>query len=210
MTSKEYPEKSRYFPYDEFKNYIKGDVLEIGCAEGNNTRFLIDKYGIKRMFCIEIDISRLEKARKKANAFFVNADARFLPFKEDIFDSVYCSEVMEHLPSKKDHSVLVKGIKWVMKDKSYAIMTTPNKPVYTLFRWLTLKRNDPTHRSEISYLEFRNLVSGKFKNTRFIGIFGVFGWLMKIRLFSRIHKALMQYPSICKALIAVSRKENDD
>lgn len=203
---KEYPEKSKYFPYNSFGFHIKGKVLEIGCAEGNNTVFLKQKYGIKKMFCLELDLERIKKAKKRVDAYFVNADARYLPFKNGSFDSVYCSEVIEHLPSKKDHSLLVYDIRRVLKQSRYCIITTPNKPLFTLFRWLTLTKNDPTHKSEISYCQFKKLLERTFKNTRFTGIFGVFGPLMKFRVFRSIHKRLMRYPSVCKALIAVCQK----
>lgn len=205
---KEYPEKSKYFPYDLFGFYIKGNVLEIGCAEGNNTLFLKKRYGItdKNMFCIELDFDRIKKASKKVNAYFVNADARFLPFKKEVFDSVYCSEVIEHLPSKKDHPLLVDDIRRVLKHHAYTIITTPNKPVYTLFRLLALKRNDPTHKSEICYFKFRKVIGRTFKNMNIIGIFGVFGGLMKFKIVRYTHKQLMKLPFICKALVAICQK----
>lgn len=204
---KEYPGKSRYFPYDDFKKYVKGSVLEIGCAEGNNTRFLKDKYGIKDMYCIELDIGRLEKAKSRVKANFVNADARWLPFKNSAFDSVYCSEVIEHLPTRKFHPLLVYEIKRVLKQGRYCIITTPNRWLFRIFSLMTFSRADKTHKSEISHSQFKRLVSRSFKNFRIIGVFGIFSWLMKIGFVRGLHDRLMGYPYLCKALVAVCRKE---
>jgi len=204
----EHPERSKYFPYDHFKKYFNGKILEIGSAEGNNTKFLKEKYNIKDsdIYCIEIDEKKLEKAKNKVKANYYLGDARDLPFEENTFDLVYCSEVIEHMPTKEDHKKLIKEIKRVLKNGGHCIITTPNKNLYHLFCKLTGTKINPTHTSELSYKEFKKIIGDDFKKFKIIGVFGVFGGAMRFKLVRDTHSALSKIPRSCKALIAICTK----
>jgi uncharacterized membrane protein YbhN (UPF0104 family)/ubiquinone/menaquinone biosynthesis C-methylase UbiE len=205
----EYPEKSKYFPYDSLKKYFKGKVLEIGCAEGNNTRFLKEMYKIedKNMYCIEIDKDKLEIAKTKTKANFYLGDGRHLPFQDNKFDFVYCSEIIEHLPSKEEHKYLTKEINRVLKKGGHCIITTPNKKRYHFFCKLTNTKIDPTHKSELTYKEFKETIKNDFPNSNIQGVFGVFGKTIKFKTIKKIHSKLSNNPKICKALIAICKKD---
>lgn len=76
-----------------------GSFLEVGCAEGLYVRFYFDTHR-DNQFVVGLDIARnfIEKARKRcSSAMWVVGDAQNLPFKENSFDVVLCSEVLEHL-----------------------------------------------------------------------------------------------------------------
>ncbi|HLC46531.1 MAG TPA: lysylphosphatidylglycerol synthase domain-containing protein [Candidatus Nanoarchaeia archaeon] len=213
----EYPAQSKYFPYEEFRRYFKGRILELGSADGNNTLFLKKKYGLDKIFSLEYSFSRALRSKIKndkaggrdrdtAASLLVNADGRRLPFKDSSFDLVYCSEVIEHLPSAKDHAFLAEEIKRVLRPGRHCIITTPNHYLYRMFCFLTLTPPEPTHMSELTLSEFKSLLITRFKNVELVGVFGLFRPLMKLSAFRRLHSSLSSHPSICKALIAVCRK----
>ena len=63
----------------------------------------------------------------------VAADVLNLPFKDDTFDRVYFTDVIEHLPKNTESPALVE-IYRVLRKSGILILTTPNdNPVYT---WL--------------------------------------------------------------------------
>ena len=95
----------------ELVSKSEGISLSIGCKE---TRF----------GDINVDIDPIAKPD-------VVTDALNLPFKDSIFDLIYFTDVIEHLPENTEIQAL-KEIYRVMKPEGYLILTTPNdKPIYT-------------------------------------------------------------------------------
>ena len=202
----EYPEKSKYFPYERFRTYFKGRILEIGCADGNNTRFLREYYGMDRFYSLELSYQRLSRAASKTDNYMVNASGTNIPFRDSSFDFVYCSEVIEHLLSSADQGLLADEIRRVLKPGGVAIITTPNHYLYRLFCLLTFSRPDQTHYTELTSFAFSQLLSKRFKKVRIEGVFGVLAPLFGISLFRNLHTLLSRHPGLCKALIAVCEK----
>ncbi len=58
------------------------------------------------------------------NCFFTVGDAERLGYKDDSFDIVVCTEVLEHLPNPNE---TLKEIHRVLKLGGVAIITTPNR-----------------------------------------------------------------------------------
>ena len=202
----EYPAQSKYFPYSHFRKYFRGKILELGCADGNNTRFLRHYYGLKDLYCIEYSFKRVRRAKKKTNSYLVNASGTNLPFKDSSFDFAYCSEVIEHLFSRADQERLVNEIKRVLKHGGKCIITTPNHYLYRLFCLISLTKPDPTHYSELTFSQFSNLINEIFKKGDIQGVFGMLYPLMRWKAFRRLHAWLSLHPKTCKALIAICEK----
>jgi ubiquinone/menaquinone biosynthesis C-methylase UbiE len=101
-----------------------GKVLDVGCGQG----YLFmefphrhpDLYGIDLG---EYDIRRANQWIKGGN--FCVADGQYLPYKEDIFNCVVCSEVLEHLPDEPSNNVMKECFR-VLKPGGRAIFTVPN------------------------------------------------------------------------------------
>lgn len=115
---------------EEAKKGMK--VLEIGCSLGTNIwMFNALFYNAGRIEFYGVDIS--PKAIKEAedykqkielkNCFFTVGNAERLGFKDDSFDIVVCTEVLEHLPNPNE---TLKEIYRVLKLGGVAIITTPN------------------------------------------------------------------------------------
>ena len=87
--------------------YIKGRLLDIGCGEKPYKDIFssrVDSY-------VGIDLSKTLHSKHAVDVF---ANAHHLPFKENIFDTVLCLEVLEHVEKplevlKEIYTVLTKG-----------------------------------------------------------------------------------------------------
>ena len=97
-------------------------ILEVGCGAGN----VIEQSGGGRLFGIDISETVLLKARKrlKEKAYLFQGDAQNLPFKDQVFTHVICSEVLEHL---LDPSMALNEIQRVMFQEGVAIVSIPNE-----------------------------------------------------------------------------------
>lgn len=103
----------------------KGLVLDCGCGTGYKTEY-IKSNGLE-VVSIDIDMCSLKILRDRAiytnsvNAI-ICGDVQYLPFKPGIFDSVLCSEVLEHLPNPE---LCIHEVCRTMKKGGTAVFTTP-------------------------------------------------------------------------------------
>lgn len=88
-------------------------ALDIGCREGNQTRWL-------RQRGYEVTSIDVEKAFEDCQVVNVNAG---LPFDDDTFDMIWCSEVLEHL---EDPAASLAEMRRVTRPGGDIILTTPN------------------------------------------------------------------------------------
>lgn len=170
--------KARY----EFANRIvEGNlILDLGCGIGHGTKMLsINK---NRVVGIEIDINKLYTAYKHFNAdniHYLVADARFLPFKNNIFDFVISLEVIEHIA---EHNQYLAGINRVLKSNGKSIISTPNKEIIRSEGTIS----NPIHVKELTFKEFKNSLTKYFSKvelygqTRRRGVKGISGILYHI------------------------------
>ena len=94
----------------EHSHYAQGSLLDIGCG-GKPYRDLfqfVDRY-------IGLDIPSGGKVD-------VIGDAMRLPFRSQVFDTVLCNEVLEHVP---EPSVVMAEAAQVLKPGGYLLLTTP-------------------------------------------------------------------------------------
>jgi SAM-dependent methyltransferase len=101
---------------EKLPNY-KGDVLDVGCGQ-SPYRFLLDPSATRY---VGIDILDADKFDYR-NSEIVPFDGKHIPFPDDHFDAVICTEVLEHVA---DFQGLVDEIHRVMKEGSEAIVTVP-------------------------------------------------------------------------------------
>lgn len=113
------------------KEYMrfKGKVgLDIGSANGA-LAIEIAKLGAKHIHGIDLaeqfitQSTAHAKVQKCKNVTFKQADAKKLPYKDNEFDFVLCTEVLEHVP---DFKIAIEEIKRVLKPNGQFLVTVPN------------------------------------------------------------------------------------
>lgn len=110
-----------------------GDTfLDVGCGEGRHT---LGAYLSANVHAIGVDLSEadLKTARERFKEFeepnnkaksvvFQQANALQLPFPDNHFDKVICSEVLEHIP---DYQGVLAEIKRVLKPHGLLAVSVP-------------------------------------------------------------------------------------
>jgi 2-polyprenyl-3-methyl-5-hydroxy-6-metoxy-1,4-benzoquinol methylase len=154
-----------------------GLTLDCGCGRGFWSKELKEKG--REVIGVEISTGRLKYAKVEGNSDqVICASSTHLPFKQNCFDSAIFIEVIEHL-SEQDQIKALGEIHRSLKIHGTFVITTPNRLIYHLLsKYLHLFRYNPEHVKELSFKEFRNLVTkyfniisidGKISSKRFLG-----------------------------------------
>ena len=112
-------------------NNLKGnDVLDIGCAGHKGLVHQKIRSSGKCVIGLDIDNEEIVKL-SKAGGDYTTADAEYLPFKNESFDTVVLGEVIEHFsyPNR-----LLEECHRVLRSNGSLCITTPN--VYSIDRML--------------------------------------------------------------------------
>jgi len=143
------------------KEYIRGDVLEVGCGEGRGVSTLLQHANsFTAVDKIKDIIESLQ--RKYPSGKFISMNIPPLGgLKDNTYDSIVSFQVIEHI---KDDLLFLKEIHRVLKPGGIALLTTPN-------RKMSLSRN-PWHIREYLPKELSFLAAGIFKDVQMKGISG--------------------------------------
>jgi ubiquinone/menaquinone biosynthesis C-methylase UbiE len=97
-------------------------VLEIGCGAGN----ILAQVPSARRFGIDLAESLLAKAahRLLKSGTLVQGDAEHLPFRDRAWERVYCSEVLEHIPSP---AAALAEMHRIVAGGGVAVVSVPNE-----------------------------------------------------------------------------------
>ncbi|MFH0876441.1 MAG: class I SAM-dependent methyltransferase [archaeon] len=117
-------------------------MLDIGCGYGW-FELAANENKCKKIYGIEPSEKGLITARKhiqNKNIIFMAADAFFLPFEKNTFDTIVCWEVLEHLP-KNSEMRLFNEMHRVLKPSGHFYLSTPNSALLSKFSdpaWLMM------------------------------------------------------------------------
>lgn len=150
-----------YKAYVVARDFIEGDVLEVGCGEGRGFDVLIPR---ARSFTavdkIKPVIERLQQKHPDARLISMNIPP-LTGLADNAYDCVVSFQVIEHI---RDDAMFLNEIHRVLKPGGKAILTTPN-------RKLSLTRN-PWHIREYLPAELQELANRYFAHTAIKGITG--------------------------------------
>ncbi|MBI3397008.1 class I SAM-dependent methyltransferase [Candidatus Woesebacteria bacterium] len=114
---------------------VKGQILDIGSADGVFTRVILEKSGAERVIGIDVLPPSVKWASRHWNNSklkFMVADAHSLPFESNSFDAVVALEVLEHVYEPKK---VLSEIKRVLKKNGYAIFLVPTDSLMFRTGW---------------------------------------------------------------------------
>ncbi len=99
------------------------DVLDLACGTGILTLLLTGKsnrvYGLDIIYRnLMVAVYKKRKKQEYVNVEFVNADAEYIPFKDNAFDVVTAS----YLPKYVNAKLLIRECKRVLKDNGIIIL----------------------------------------------------------------------------------------
>lgn len=142
------------------KDYVNGDLLELGCGEGRGVDLLNDRVN---------SYTAIDKIQHVVDTLSENCpDGDFqqgyfppCPFESDRFDSIISFQVIEHL--EDDHQ-FVKEIYRMLKPGGLALLSTPNIK-------MTLTRN-PWHTREYTSEQLKSICELYFSQVSMMGIGG--------------------------------------
>lgn len=147
-------------PYMVAPQWIKGDLLEVGCGEGR---------GIDRLMPYVTSYSAIDKIataiahlqQKYPTAKLVAGNLPPLPYPDACFDAVVSFQVIEHIQNDRG---FLKEIYRVLRPGGVCLVTTPNRP-------MSLSRN-PWHIREYTASELTALAKEIFQSVEMKGISG--------------------------------------
>jgi ubiquinone/menaquinone biosynthesis C-methylase UbiE len=134
-------------------------VIDIGCGEG----FVINCLDYPKITGVDISRNALRIAKEKnPECEFCSGSIYEISFKENSFDLVIATEVLEHLERP---DLALREIRRITKN--YCILSVPNEPYFramNFFRGKNLARlgNDPEHVQNWSSGKFVSLIDTYF------------------------------------------------
>lgn len=144
---------------NQIRDFKGKKILDIGRGDGALTNLISKKGAV----IIGIDVSdesikfAKEKTKNHINIDFIKASAYHLPFKNNFFDYVLCSDVIEHLLKPKK---MLAEIKRVYNGKGKVIISTPLR--------LTKEPFDKMHVCEFFEPDFRKIIGKYFDEIQII------------------------------------------
>jgi SAM-dependent methyltransferase len=142
-----------------------GAVLDVGCAEGFVIRHLEQEEGLHiHSTGVDIDYAALLRGRSISPRMCrALGDICRLPFSDEWFDLVICTEVLEHLPNPQ------KGLRELRRvTRRYCLLSVPHEPLFRMLNLLRAKHiqhwgNDPEHLQNWTPSQFCRFAESEFK-----------------------------------------------
>lgn len=130
------------------KNNLK--ILDAGCGEGHLLEMLHEKNKSYRLFGADITDIALKQAKKRASAKITKQDLAGMNYKNNAFDVVICTEVLEHI---HDYRKTISELKRVARKNAILIITFPNEFNLTIMRLFFGRKpvKTPDHVNSFNY-----------------------------------------------------------
>lgn len=148
----------------EVKKLKPESILDVGCGEGFTLEKL-RKEGIgKHLEGVDYLALAIQLGKKEHPQLTLKQGSIYdLDYKDNSFDVVICSEVLEHIDDP------LKGLAELVRvAKNYCVLSVPNEPLFMLGNLLRGKNisrfgNDIEHINHWTFWQFRTFVSSKLE-----------------------------------------------
>ena len=151
-------------------------ILDAGCGEGFIDALLVEKFTCVNIVGLEFTNEAIRIARQmNPSVEYIQGDIAQMPFQDNSFDIVICTEVLEHL--EKPESALKELIRVA---KKFLFITVPHEPWFCLGNLLVLKNvsrlgNPIDHINHWSKKSFQAFLQGEMEGWR---VSGSFPWII--------------------------------
>ena len=138
------------------------NVLDVGCGEGYVSSY-IKQHNDVDILALDLEKKIIDKAKTlHEGVTFVTGDIYNLKYKDESYDCVIASEILEHLENPN------KGIKEVHRvSKKYCLFSVPNEPFWRManmarLTYLSRLGNTPGHVQNWTRWQFKKLLKNHF------------------------------------------------
>ena len=139
--------------------------VDIGSAEGQLLSILFERGKLNKIYSIELESQKIQTSILHNHGHqFIQCDAQNICCKENTFDFVMATEILEHLP---DPEKALEEISRIAKPNAHIIISVPHEPFFhygNFLRGKHLARGGKTpshihfwHKREFSHLLTRHL-----------------------------------------------------
>lgn len=139
-------------------------ILDVGCGEGFTLERLNQLKIGKKLTGVDFLKRAIEIGKKEHPSLDLRVgDIYEIPFEDNTYDLVICSEVLEHVEDPE------KGLKELVRvSNRYCLLSVPNEPVFMASNFLRGKNwsrwgNDIEHIQHWTSREFQRFVARKLK-----------------------------------------------
>lgn len=182
----------------------KSKVLDVGCGIGNLLKILPEsnKYGV--------DIAKEYIRKAKLNipeGTFVQASVEKLPFDDEYFDFVFCTEVLEHVNNPEK---VVNEISRVCKKNAIVIYSTFNNS--NLKNLISLKfigkhYCSDDHLREYNFYTFKKLLISKFNIYKFYTVESTTGIINRMFGKNNLIMEFLRKAFLLEFLVVITKKK---
>lgn len=216
----------KVLPKKRYKN-----VLDAGCGDGRVAQIMGKYLGI-RLYGVDISKKGVELAKKAGVKAKIADLSKKIPFKDNFFDLVISTEVLEHVI---DPDTFLKEIHRILKPNGLLLLTTPNlsswtnrflfllgiypifmeasteaKVGYGFFSRFLYNQQLVGHIHVFNYLALRDIV--KFHKFHIEGIIGSSVYFMApssktvTLIYNSIDKVMARFPALSSDLVMLAKK----
>lgn len=143
------------------RDFVRGDVLEVGCGEGRGISILMERANSFTAVDKLEDVMHDLRTKYPSGKFLSMNIPPLHELKDNAYDSIVSFQVIEHI---EDDKLFLKEIHRVLKPGGIALITTPNHS-------MSLSRN-PWHIREYLPEQLKSLAESVFQTVQLKGITG--------------------------------------
>jgi 2-polyprenyl-3-methyl-5-hydroxy-6-metoxy-1,4-benzoquinol methylase len=145
---------------EEARNLKPESILDVGCGEGFTLEMLRKKGVGKKLEGVDFLDRAIQLGKKEHPKLTLKQGTIYdLKYKDNSFDLVICSEVLEHVDDPE------RAIQELVRvTRKYCLFSVPNEPIFMLgnfFRGKNITRfgNDIEHINHWAFWQFKKFVS---------------------------------------------------